>query len=380
MSKNLIKRGNIWYVAARVNGKRISKSLDTTEQTEALKRAHRLLKALKEGKWELLEDLQSKNASCMSVGEFVSKYRELGAERELATGKMRQVSVDANIYSLYHVIRIVTGIKETEELDKKLLNVLTPDLLEKFVAKTVSPGNPMDTERQRRTAYSYVRSVKSMFTQWVTSKLDGQLPDLQKFLKCRPVESMRMKYHLPPEELITKTITTARETLRKDKPDLYAVFLLCYDLGMRAGEAAQAQWSWITEQSREGKVCRYMDISNREGFQTKSRRGRMVPISKSVYEHLMELKRPEDIWILPGGAPTPRSYLIKREFAGWMRAIGWDVHTYPKAAHELRKLIGSEWYTRFGVEVACNWLGHKSITTTFDYYADLKRHPDPIEI
>lgn len=380
MPKNLTKRGNIWYCTARVNGKRVSQSLNTTDQNEAMKRSRRLIKALHAGKWEILEEVQSKTTSCLSVGDFTRRYREIAVERERSTGKMRKISVDANIYSLYHVIRIVTGIKETEDIDKKSLNILTSDLLEKFVAKTVITGNIEMAERQRRTAYSYVRSVKSLFTDWVRTKMGKQLPDMQKFLACRPVESMRLKYHLPPEDLVDKTIKGARETLRQEKKDLYAVFLLCHDLGMRAGEAAQAQWSWIVEQTREGKLRRYMEISNRDGFLTKSRRGRMVPISQSVWDHLQEIKRPEDEWILPGGSPTVRSNLIKREFAGWMRTIGWNVKDYPKAAHELRKLIGSEWYTRFGVEVACNWLGHKSITTTFDYYADLKRHPDPIEI
>jgi integrase len=62
-----------------------------------------------------------------------------------------------------------------------------------------------------------------------------------------------------------------------------------------------------------------------------------------------------------------------------MRGVGWSSHKWPKAAHELRKLIGSEWYTRYGVEVAAEWLGHADLKTTRDYYAALMRHPDPID-
>ncbi len=380
-SKNITKRRNIWYVTARVNGERISQSLNTGDQEEAAKRARRIIKAAMDGKWEVLEEMKSKTEPCLSIGEYLGRYRELAADRERASGKMRPATVDGNIWSLLHVVQVGAGIEDVEKAKKQPLTILTDKLLETFVARTVTAGgDPLETERQRRTAYSYVRSARSLFTKWVLAKMEDELPDLQKFLTCRPVETIRTKYQLPAESLIKKTITIARNKLRKDKPDLYAVFLLCHDLGMRAGEASKAQWTWIIEQQRDGKMMRYMNISNREGFLTKSRRGRMVPISKSVWEHLLEIKRPDDVWILPGGSPTVRSNLIKREFAGWMRDIGWDAHNYPKAAHELRKLIGAEWYTRFGVEVACNWLGHKSITTTFDYYADLKRHPDPIEI
>jgi len=62
-----------------------------------------------------------------------------------------------------------------------------------------------------------------------------------------------------------------------------------------------------------------------------------------------------------------------------MRSVGWTPPDWIKRAHELRKLIGSEWYTRYGVEVAAEWLGHADLKTTRDYYAALMRHPDPIE-
>jgi hypothetical protein len=53
-----------------------------------------------------------------------------------------------------------------------------------------------------------------------------------------------------------------------------------------------------------------------------------------------------------------------------MREIGWDKYTYPKAAHELRKLAGSMWYTKAGLEWAARWLGDTAATVDH-YYADL---------
>ena len=378
MPRNLISRGNVWYVVARVNGKRISKSLDTSVQTEAAVRARRLIKAAKDGKWEVLDDLRSRAQPCMSLEAFLTVYRGLAVEQERKTGKPRPATVDGYAWSLLHVVGI--GL-DSKQPGQEPLSVLTRDLLDAFVSRTVTlAGDPIESERQRRSAYSYIRSARAVFSKWALDALrDTPLPDLQPFLTCRPVQQAPVRYKLPPEDLMTRTIASARATLKETRPDLYAVFLLCYDLGMRAGEAGQAQWPWIREQTTAGKTRRYMDVIRRESYQPKGRE-RSIPVAGTVWEQLAALRRPDDVWILPGGSPSVRENLIKREFADWMREQGWDRHHYPKAAHELRKLIGSEWYTRFGAEVASNWLGHADVTTTCRYYADLKRHPDPIEI
>jgi hypothetical protein len=93
-------------------------------------------------------------------------------------------------------------------------------------------------------------------------------------------------------------------------------------------------------------------------------------MSPAVYAALQALRRPDDPYILPGGHPSGRSHLVNREFATWMRSIGWDRVTYPKAAHELRKLAGSMWYTHAGLQWAARWLGDTAATVDH-YYCDL---------
>ena len=88
--------------------------------------------------------------------------------------------------------------------------------------------------------------------------------------------------------------------------------------------------------------------------------------------------RRDDPYVLAGGNPSAREDLVKRRFAKWMRDLGWDVEMFPKAAHELRKLIGSRWYTELGAEVAQSWLGHKDISTTCRFYTALDRQPDAL--
>lgn len=90
------------------------------------------------------------------------------------------------------------------------------------------------------------------------------------------------------------------------------------------------------------------------------------------------LRKGSSLFIVPGASPRVRENLVKRDFATWMRGIGWDVAQHPKAAHELRKLMGSRWFTELGAEVAQAWLGHKDISTTCRFCAALTRQPEPL--
>ena len=82
----------------------------------------------------------------------------------------------------------------------------------------------------------------------------------------------------------------------------------------------------------------------------------------------------------PSEAMTAWRDLVGRHLAQWMRNVGWSSERYDKAAHELRKLFGSDVYTELGAEVAKEWLGHASITTTVQFYANLTRHPAPPKV
>ncbi len=85
-------------------------------------------------------------------------------------------------------------------------------------------------------------------------------------------------------------------------------------------------------------------------------------------------------FVLPGVTKTDRVDLIRYEFADWMRSIGWERETYSKAAHELRKLQGSRWFTEVSPVAAQAWLGHQSIETTCKYYAKLIEQPAPLPL
>jgi integrase len=205
---------------------------------------------------------------------------------------------------------------------------------------------------------------------------DLALPKCVDEFRSRPSpRAMAVTYELPAADLRDRTIEAGRG-LRAENPRLYIAFVLCYDLALRAGEAAAARWDWI----RADSTGKYLDIIARVDYRPKGR-PRSVPISAEVMEHLSEsLALSDGVHLLPGVTHTDREDLVKRELATWMRGLGWEETQYPKAGHELRKLMGSRWYTERGAEVAQTWLGHKDISTTCRYYATLTRQPAPLSM
>lgn len=368
-ARNLQKRSGIYYVRARVNGRYVYQSLCTGDQAVARARARTILDHARGERWGHVEDMKSRRPTA-TIGDVIDVYRELAARQRSETGKPRALTVTENVSKL---LRLVKPYSESDPR-AALATVLTREMLQQFVALRLEAGRD-NLDRARTSAATVIRGARSVFARWALADMRQrlQLPDLDGFLKCKTVRAPDKKYRFPPPALVDATMKEAGK-LEVSKPNLFAVWLLCYYLGMRAKEAACARWSWI----REGEAVSVMEIIRRPDFEPKSR-DRRVPIGKTVKLRLMALRRPDDDFILPGGSPNGRRDLVTRKFAAWMRSIGWDRATYPKAAHELRKLIGSEWYTRYGVEVAADWLGD-TLEVTWKYYADLKRHPDPVEI
>ncbi|MBC8350289.1 MAG: hypothetical protein H8E24_16935, partial [Verrucomicrobia bacterium] len=77
---------------------------------------------------------------------------------------------------------------------------------------------------------------------------------------------------------------------------------------------------------------------------------------------------------IPFPPKTTRYNLIGIELNGFMRGLGWTKGAgFVKASYELRKLRGSDYYAKLGAEQAKNFLGHASVVTTEQFYANLGR-------
>jgi integrase len=366
-NKHIVKRNGTYYIRKRFNGKIIYRSLSTSDMVIASERAKAILFALEKERFDILDDSKIRKGYS-TLGDVFNVYMPAAQLR------LKPRTVINNIANMRGIFRHVFPTANPDNLST---TELKPELVSKYFSAAIKTAmvSGVSEERAKRSAFSKLHQARSIFARWTTDAYkDLKLPDLTPFMLAGHLKIEAIKYRLPEQKLIEKTITAGRE-LKDDDPAKYAVFLLCYDIAMRAGEAISAQWSWIRE--TDGRF--FMDIIRRPGFSPKGKE-RCVPIGNAVMEHLRALPRSETGYILPGPTKWVRETLVTRDFAGWLRELGWDGVIYPKAAHELRKLMGSRWYTELGAEVAQSWLGHVDISTTCRYYAALTKQPEALEI
>ena len=359
--KNLLKRGNVWYVRARVKGEIIYQSLATGDANIAATRAREIIAKAKAGRFDILDQTSAHNKFA-SLDDVAAIYERAARRRDL-----RERTVNENISALFRVLGAERGTgASTTLLTAKAVN----DYIDSQLASR-------DDERARRSLASTLTQARSVFARWTVEDYRSlKLPDLSEFMAAGRLRKPPVHYRMPSEELRKSTLQAGRKLFASESEDernLYTAFLLCFDLGLRSSEAVALKWDWFRKDD-SGNIM--LDIIRRPGYRPKGRE-RTIPVGVDVWTHLLarKLAQDEGEYCLPGGNPTNRSNLIKRDLAAWMRKQGWSAESYPKAAHELRKLAGARWYTELGAEVAQTWLGHVDVATTCRYYATLTRQP-----
>lgn len=368
---NLFTRNGRFYAQCQVRGRRHVRACPEEGRAAAVTWTKDFVRRVRS------EDPRAIRETCTrspypKLGQIVKVY-QAAAERQYAIdGRPLPATVRANIRQLYNVVGHRHKAGRPEELGSE---VLSEDLAASFFEErvTAAGADEMLKVRARVTAASTLRQAKCVFAKWVRPRYREAGMSLPASVDafCSAGRSVRSgKYRLPPEDLRKKTFAAA-EQLRVDRPDLYLVFLLCYDLGMRAGEAVEARWDWIEMNGLSGGSRRVMRICARSYWRgPKNLVDHAVPVSDALWAELQALRLSDADHVLPGGSPTARRNLIQREFAAWLRSLGWSRSVYPKAAHELRKLAGSIWYTKADLKWAAAWLGD-SAATVYHYYADL---------
>lgn len=363
-SSHVWKRGAVYYFRAVIQGKLISRAIGPVSKEAAVRIARDLFRSEHEKRWAILEQNKLKDTFA-SLGDLFAAYRAAAKLK----GEPQPSTVEGNIWAVSRIVRTQAGAEAA--VDALSTSILSEQLVEGFLDSMLAGkvGDMLLEDRARRTVRSTLLQARSLFAKPMRKSYRHLcLPDLAGFLEADVGKTPMKRYQLPPKTLRVRTAAEGA-ALKVKAPNLYAAYLLCYHLGLRSSEAVMARWDWI-ETTEQGK--HYIHIIRRpaEGFSPKGYEG-TVPVPEAVWHDLQFLRNSADPYILPGGAKTNRKNLIGRELSAWMRGIGWDKETYPKAAHELRKLIGSMWYKRFGVEGARERLRHANMQTTLDYYAHL---------
>jgi integrase len=357
----------------------VCQSLNTTDLELAKARRTQLAKKAGAEKWADVDALKSRRTVALLRDVFM-------AYTAAATGRDLEADTAAhNLNALRNIIRQVHGAAFDSATTTAA--ILTPELLDAYQTKAMAGAGAdyLARERTKRTVRSTIIQARSVFARWTSGVYKHlNLPDLAGFRNFHPNRAETNVYRLPPQVLIERTIAGARRlrtASRDSQRARYAAFLCCYDLALRAGEAVALRKDWFevlpVKDPVTGQIAmrRFLKIIRRADFKPKWNKERTLPVSEEVWTHLQEILRSEDPYVLPGGAFTTRDNLVKRQFARWLRKIGWSAREYPKAAHELRKLMGSRWFTELGAEVAQEWLGHRNVATTCSFYATLRSQP-----
>jgi len=384
--RNLKVRKEKYYLRITVKGRKYFETLHVpftgrkAEEKEAIARMEEKLRLIRNENFstterkEAMDETRTK-VSTATIGKLIDRYKTAAA----ASG-IKKETVRDYINSLKVVIRT----KHPGDPSNLPCTILTDDLViayrDSVLASRPKTKGAQDTAR--RTIQSTLTQARAVFAKWTYTDFKSlKLPNMDGFLRGGMVRAKIKKYELPAHHLIKKTVKAGRalrdpidgedEKAAALRQQLFLAFLLTYDLGLRAEEAVQCKRSWFR---KDDQGIHWLGVIHREDEEYDPKTPRSIPVPALIYADLMELGCAAE---LLGGSVTARRNLIQRSLAPWMRSLGW---TRNKCAHELRKLRGSFWRSKYGLDRAHAWLGHSSYQTTLDYYAQLPDEPEPMAV
>lgn len=257
-------------------------------------------------------------------------------------------------------------------VDGQPLDLLTPESVNLwrngFVAKAGT--DPVKRKSAERSAASYMRGVRSLFTADVLGALKVKLPS-NPFAGVKLRDPGPQRYHsdVSAEWLLAK----ANEELREAHPQQYLALFLCLWAGLRRKEADLLMWEQINFE--QGTI----HVRRTEFFEPKTEESqRVIDLVSEAMAVIQSFKDGSDGKFVLNGAEPNRASTYDyyrcdctwRELHAWLRKRGVRDK---KAIHSLRKESGSLIASNFGIEAARQHLGHRDIRTTSSHYVEKKK-------
>lgn len=261
-----------------------------------------------------------------------------------------------------------------ERIDGTRLERVTPSRVTEWQQRRLKKaGNsPTTTASAKRTANSYVRCARSLFSKEIRKRLKGvQLPDPLPFEDVELFDSGSQKYVSKVD--VHALVAAARRDLKPDEPEVYKVFLLGLFAGMRRGEIDLAEWSMVDWRNNLIRL----EETNWLHLKTHDSAGE-ITIDEEVIAELREfMPASQSPFIIASDRPprndSARAYYrcepVFDHLNEWLRSKGVKAN---KPLHEMRKEIGALIATQDGIYAASRFLRHSDITTTARHYAQHK--------
>ena len=363
--------------------------LDSANQSSATIKARDIYLSLISAGWEAtlarFKPAMAAKAGVCTVGEFLA---DVGARSHLKPMTVRRYAVKLR-KMVADLAKVDAGAKGRAKrakydymnggrkawlakIDGQPLDLLTPDVVNawrnRYVAKAGT--DPVARKSAERSAASYLRCARSLFTPDVTAMLRVKLPS-NPFAGVKLKDPGPQRYHseVNPEWLLA----CAGRELRQKDPQQYLALFLCLWAGLRRKEADLLTWEQID--FKQGQI----HIRRTAHFEPKTEESqREIDLAPEALDVLRSFKKGSaSEFVLDGAQPNPaatydyyRCDCIWRTLNAWLRGKGVRQQ---KAIHALRKESGSLIASSHGIEAARQHLGHRDIRTTSSHYIDKKK-------
>lgn len=394
-TKNIYKRGEIWYFVRMVKGERKPVSLETSDKDLAIAKRDALMAASGQGEIDRVLNRTHKNTA--SLEEIETAY--------LAADWPRQKSRENNLRALWLVVRRGLG-REIAGLDA---SALTGSLVEKYQDEVVARARARAKEEKLGEAetqhlvdqakYSANRVLAQGRSVFANEKPFRalHLPDcIDEFRARDPFQIVRDLAFKPMSKTEMDLFGAKSKVLRTvglagnaEALGAYATWLVMRWLGLRNEEAEFCKPDeWIVEKEvqdrRTGdrKKIHVLRITNYPYFKVKGVGSiRDLPLSDWLLEELRLVSKGRE-WLVSDANLTARRNITHRSLNDWMAVVyteaikekilpkGCEIRT----AYDFRKQAGSELLAQGAsiVDVS-KWLGHRDVNTTTKWYVNLLR-------
>ena len=388
-----------WQVRLFHAGKEGWFNLETANQTTAAGKARDIYVSLKANGWDATlakfkPDSDAAPRLNLTVGEILSAVHGTGYLRPRAF---------LNYQNCFHtIVSEAFGVKSdaskfdyrkggnrkwTARVNGVRLERVTPARVTEWQKRRLkAAGNsPTAIASAKRTANSYVRCARSLFSREIVKRLKGvKLPSPLPFDGVELFDAGSMKYISKVN--VHALIAAARNELKPKEPEVYKAFLLGLFAGMRRGEIDLAEWGmmdWRNGLIRlEETDWLHLKTSDSAGqitldAEVMAELREFMPGSKSGFiisavvtwgrgkKKRTHTRKPRN----DSARPYYRCEPVFERLTEWLRGKGVKAN---KPLHEMRKEIGSLIATEQGIYAASRFLRHSDITTTARHYAEHK--------